>query len=128
MIRPIILILFTILLHITTHAQHVNVNIIEGFNSGNPTLIEPYLAEEVEFIDPNNEGIYGKATTNKKLSEFFTKNNSKDFSIKHHGNSPGNDHYCIGILNTNKGVFRVYLLYVGEEKTKISEIRIEEDE
>ena len=128
MTRPVILILFTILLHFTTQAQHVNVNIIEGFNSGNTNLIDPYLAEEVEFIDPYNEGFFSRSSTKNKLSEFFTRHNSTEFSIKHHGNSPGNDHYCIGILNTNNGVFRVYLLYDGEGKTKISEIRIEEDE
>jgi len=128
MIRLIFLISFTLLLQYSTHAQPVNVKIIEGFKSGNASLIDPYLTKEVDFIDPTNEGIFSRATTKNKLSEFFTRNKANDFSIKHHGNSPGNDSYCIGILSTDKGIFRVYLLYVGSERTQISEIRIEEDE
>ena len=128
MTKSVAILLFSFQMALLVHAQEVNVNIIRGFTEGNATFIEPYLNEQIELIDPLNEGLFSKEFTTKKLTDFFGQSNPNMFTIKHKGSSPGGLSYCIGILGSENGNYRVYLLFDDLKGTKISEIRIEEDE
>lgn len=122
-----ITILFLFLLQIPVIAQDLDHSIIQGFNIGNSNLIEPFLAEEVEVILPNDQGSMSKNLAGKKISEFFKSIEISQFKLVHEGASPSGSYYHIGELKGKEMGYRVYLLNVGEEHTEITEIRIDEE-
>jgi hypothetical protein len=109
-------------------AQEVNVRIIEGFKNGDPALIADYLAPMVDYMGPKKEEQLTANQTRSELSSFFYSNKVSSFVVKHTGKSPSGNGYLIGVLTSNKGTHRIYLLFPGKSKEKISEIRIEKDE
>ena len=109
-------------------AQEVNVRIMEGFKNGDAAQIAAFLSPMVDYIGPKKEGQLSASQTNAQLSSFFASNRVSNFIVKHNGESPSGNGYSIGVLTTSKGIYRVYLLFPGKTKDKISEIRIEKDE
>lgn len=95
---------------------------------GNADLIMVEMAEELELITPESEGTFSKDLSTRKLKAFFASSKVKGFEFIHQGNSPSGSAYRIGELQTDKGKFRVYILFSGKDRNKISELRIEEDE
>ena len=102
----------------------------EAFKVGDSAKISSYFGESVDLNIPNNEGVYSKIQAKLILKTFFLKNSPSDFKIVHNGESKNNSHYSIGNLTTNKGMYRVYILYkTGQDKkTTILALRIESDE
>jgi hypothetical protein len=100
-----------------------------AIKTGNSQKISMYFGSSVDLSIPNNEGVYSKMQARLILKTFFLKNKPADFKIVHNGDSKNNSHYSIGNLKTNKGSYRIYLLYkVEDNKTKILEMKIESDE
>ena len=109
-------------------AQEVNVRIMEGFKNGDAALISTYLSPVVDYMGPNKESQLTAIQTKAELSSFFNSHKVTSFVVKHNGKSPSGNAYLIGVLSTNNGTYRVYLLFPEKTKEKISEIRIEKDE
>jgi hypothetical protein len=75
----------------------------------------------------NKEDVYPEDQAEKILQDFFTKNPSKSFEIKHKGTSKLDDEYRIGDLVTDKGKYRVtFFMKNTPEGMKIKQFRIEE--
>ncbi len=109
-------------------AQDVNVHIIEGFKNGKASELASQLAPVVDYIGPKKEGQLNGSQTISQLTSFFSAHKASNFIIKHSGDSPSGNVYSIGVLTTNDGDYRVYLLFAANSNNKISEIRIEKDE
>lgn len=109
-------------------AQEVNVQIMEGFKTGDAARIAAFLSPVVDYIGPKKEGQLSASQTKAQLSSFFASNRVSNFVVKHNGKSPSGNAYSIGVLTTSNGIYRVYLLFPGKTIDKISEIRIEKDE
>ncbi len=101
----------------------------EAFKAGDAVKVSAHFNESVDLEIPNNEGIYSQTQARLILKSFFLKNKPSDFKVVHNGNSKNNAHFTIGNLTTDKGLFRVYILYKnGENKITIHELKIESDE
>ena len=110
-------------------AQEVNVRIMEGFKNGDAALIADNLTPVVDYMGPKKESQLTASQTKSELSSFFSSHKVSSFVVvKHKGESPSGNAYLIGVLTTNNGTFRIYLLFPEKTKEKISEIRIEKDE
>ncbi len=112
----------------TLRAQEVPEDVIKGFGLGNIDMIQPFLAEEVELIILNEEGLFSKDMTSKKLTNYFKEINPEELKIVHTGASPSGTSYAIGEMICEKESLRLYLLFSGKNYSNISEIRIEKDE
>jgi hypothetical protein len=100
-----------------------------AIKTGNSQKVATYFGDSVDLSIPNYEGVYSKMQARLILKTFFLKNKPTDFKIVHNGDSKNNSHYSIGNLKTNKGSFRIYLLYkIEDKKTKVLEMKIESDE
>jgi hypothetical protein len=121
-------ILFLLVFSFDLKAQNGQNRIEEGFKMGNAELITTEMSEELELITPESEGTFSKDLSGKKLKAFFASNKIKGFEFIHQGKSPSGSAYRIGELQTEKGKFRVYILFSGKDRNKISELRIEADE
>ena len=120
--------LYLLLISQFAFAQEVNVRIMEGFKNGDAALIATYLSPVVDYMGPNKESQLTANQTKAELSSFFNSHKATSFVMKHKGKSPSGNAYFIGVLSTNNGTYRVYLLFPEKTKEKISEIRIEKDE
>lgn len=120
-------IIFFLLISIV-QAQSIDPKIIEGFHTGNMNLVKPHMANEVEVVLPTHEGKYSQDQGYSILNGFMDELSINSFSIIHQGSSPTGTTYHIGILNTNSMNYRIYLLKSNEDVSKITVVRIEEDE
>ena len=107
----------------------ISTELSEAFKKGDSVTISNHFGESVDLNIPNNEGVYSRTQAKLILKTFFLKNKPSDFKIVHNGDSKNNSHYSIGSLKTNKGSYRVYILYKSSQDNKdvISELRIESD-
>lgn len=104
-------------------------DLTSALKSGNSQKVATFFEKSVDLSIPNNEGVYSKMQAQLILKTFFLKNKPSDFTIVHNGNSKNNSFYSIGNLKTNKGTFRVYILYKEVDgKTIVLELKIESDE
>ncbi|MCB0402006.1 MAG: DUF4783 domain-containing protein [Flavobacteriales bacterium] len=100
-----------------------------AIKAGDANKISAFFGESVDLNIPENEGVYSKTQAKLILKTFFLKNQPSDFSVVHNGDSKNNSHYSIGNLKTNKGMYRVYILYKEQSgTTTVLELRIESDE
>jgi hypothetical protein len=100
-----------------------------AFQKGNSNEISKYFGNSVDLSISGNEGVYSKIQAKLILKTFFLKNQPSDFKVLHNGDSKNNSHYSIGNLITNKGNYRVYVLYSQQESSiTILELKIESDE
>ena len=121
-------ILFFLLVSFDLLAQDNQESIAQGFRTGNVDKISSEMAEEIELFTPENEGTFSKDMSAKKLKAFFSSCKPLNFKIIHQGTSPSGSAYCIGQLETEKGNYRIYMLFSGKGGNKLSELRIEKDE
>lgn len=104
-------------------------DIANALKSGNATELAKFMDASIDLSLPDNEGMFSKTQGTIILKTFFFKNKPSDFIVLNSGDAKNNTHYSIGILDTVKGQFRVYILYKEiNNKTTILELRIETDE
>jgi len=109
--------------------QTATSDITRSLNEGNTVGLSSFLDTQVEISMIDVEATVSKAEAIAQLKKFFLKNPVKSFTQAHQGNSKGNDStYIIGNLNTQNGIFRVYI-YVKLDAGKhyIQEIRFDKD-
>lgn len=80
--------------------------------TGNIETLTRYLSDNVEISIQDREQMCNKAKATEVLRGFFSGNQPRGFNQMHRGSSRENsDQYCIGTLNTQNGIFRVYVYF-----------------
>ena len=100
-------------------------DIINALKNGNAAEIARYFDNTVEITLPGKSNSYSKSQGELILSDFFSNNSVKNFSIIHQGENAGSQ-YCIGTLVTKTASFRttIYMKQKGDKQT-LQEIRFE---
>ena len=100
-------------------------DIINALKNGNAAEIARYFDNTVEITLPGKSNSYSKSQGELILSDFFSNNSVKSFSIIHQGENAGSQ-YCIGTLVTKTASFRttIYMKQKGDKQT-LQEIRFE---
>jgi hypothetical protein len=102
--------------------------IISAFQSGNATILSSYFDNEVEIDILGNDNVYPKTAAKQIMEKFFVDYKPASFTKQHEGTSPSGSNYCIGILKTGKGTFRVSIhAKTIEGKKVVQQIQIEEE-
>ena len=109
--------------------QTITTDITRSLNEGNTVGLSSFLDNQVEISMSELEATVSKAEAIAQLKKFFVKNPVKSFTQAHQGHSKGNDStYIIGNLNTQNGIFRVYIyIKIDAGKQYIQEIRFDKD-
>ena len=99
----------------------------KALRSGDAGYITSQMASQVEVCVPNDEGTYPKSKASALLESFFKSHTVTGYENMHSGESRDKtSNFTIGKLTTNKGSFRVYVLYVNEGGAEVvQEICIE---
>ena len=102
--------------------------IINAFKAGNATQLSTYFDSKVEISVLDKDEVYTKTQAEGVINKFFATNKPTSFSKEHEGTSPSGSNYCIGILKTAKGPFRVFIHAKDSGGKKvIQQIQIEEE-
>ena len=110
-----------------TTTAHSFDNIVNGFKTGDASLIAKNFEGNVEITIKTGTTSYSKSQAEMVLKNFFASHKPKSFVVAHEGTSPQGSKYFIGNLNSSAGNYRtyVYAKTVKNELT-IQEIRFEE--
>lgn len=99
-----------------------------AFKKGDYRTFSKYFANNVELNLPGNEGQYSKAQAEQILRDFFFKNQAREHSVAHQGESKEGAKYSIGNLITSTGNYRTYCHIKKQgDSFKIHELRIEKE-
>ena len=99
-----------------------------AFKNGDVSVLTLNMNETVELVILEKENIYSKTQAEQILKRFFSNHKPVGFEVLHNGGSK-NSQYYIGSLKTEKGTFRVYYLLKNKDgKSRIFQLRIENDE
>lgn len=81
---------------------------------------------DITFSD-NKATTYSKTQASALLKKFFAKSTAKDFNLRHTGKSHSNNTlYAIGTLYTKSSNYRVYMLFIPDNKNHfLKELRFE---
>jgi hypothetical protein len=122
-------IFLSVVFSLTSFFQTITTDITRSLNEGNTVGLSSFLDNQVEISMSELEATVSKAEAIAQLKKFFLKNPVKSFTQAHQGNSKGNDStYIIGNLNTQNGIFRVYIyIKIDAGKQYIQEIRFDKD-
>lgn len=102
--------------------------IISAFQAGNANTLASYFDNEVEISIMDEDNVYAKAQAKQVMEKFFSSYKPASFAKQHEGTSPSGANYCIGILKTSKGTFRVSIHAKSISGKKIvQQVQIEED-
>lgn len=109
--------------------QTITTDITRSLNDGNTVGLSSFLDTQVEVSIGELDASVSKAEAIAQLKKFFVKNPVKSFTQAHQGNSKGNDStYIIGNLNTQNGLFRVYIyIKIDAGKLFIQEVRFDSE-
>ena len=122
-------IFLSVVFSLASFFQTITTDITRSLNEGNTVGLSSFLDNQVEISMSELEATVSKAEATAQLKKFFLKNPVKSFTQAHQGNSKGNDStYIIGNLNTQNGIFRVYIyIKIDAGKQYIQEIRFDKD-
>ncbi len=113
---PVIILLANSLVLVAQEPTRIPGGISIAFKAGNAVELTKYMNSTVELLLLDKSDFYKKNVAETVLKDFFVNYPAKDFIIRHQG-AKNDAQYAIGILKTEKGDFRVYLLLkkVGQE-------------
>lgn len=113
---PVIILLANSLVLVAQEPARIPGEISIAFKAGNAVELTKYMNSTVELLLLDKSDFYKKNVAETVLKNFFVNYPAKDFIIRHQG-AKNDAQYAIGILKTEKGDFRVYLLLkkVGQE-------------
>ena len=115
--RPILLLMIIgILLSIPAKADIYD-DIALAVKNGNYKEVAKYFNVRVELKIGDEENICSKTQAEIILRDFFSKNQSINFTIKHKGASAKDMSYIIGDYQSSTGNFRTYFLFKQEGTT-----------
>jgi len=100
--------------------------VAEALKKGDAIAISTMMMPQVELEVSGKEGTFSSAEAKTILSQFFTANPPREFTLKHQGTSKLDDQYRIGDLLTAKGIFRVtFFMKKGGWGMQIKQMKIE---
>ncbi|QQS50010.1 MAG: DUF4783 domain-containing protein [Bacteroidota bacterium] len=121
------LLVFVMLLATKATCQDLPTDLINGFSTGNTSLISNYFKPSLELSIGSTSNVYSKTQAEIILKDFFKNNAPKSFSVLHKGGQ-GESKYAIGTLVTGNGTYRVTILIKGETTNAfIHQLRIDKD-
>ena len=106
---PVIILLVSSLSLVAQEPTRIPAGIAIAFRAGNAVELAKFMNSTVELLLLDKSDFYKKNVAETVLKDFFVNYPAKDFIIRHQG-AKDNAQYAIGILKTEKGDFRVYLL------------------
>lgn len=87
-----------------------------------------FIDENVDITLIDEDQTYSKYQAKQVLDEFFKKHNILSFEVLHKGSSGNNSEFAIAYINTDKTLFRAYILINKIENFyKLIELRFEEE-
>lgn len=95
--------------HAFAQSSEVPVEILNALKAGDAAKLSGFLNNNVELVIANNNDVFSKQQASAIVSDFFRNNKVNSFEILHQQNKDAAS-FAIGILRTNKGSFRVYVL------------------
>ena len=100
----------------------------KAMSAGNSQDLGEYFDKSLDLTLIDSEEVYSKEQAKIILSRFFSERVPSKFELKHEGQSKLQDHYFIGDLITDKGVYRVtyFLKREDDSSFKMKQLRIEE--
>ena len=124
-----ILILIISLLPLSAVAQEkVPEGVPLAFRAGNAPALSEFFNEDIELIILEEEDVYSRKQAEQIMRKFFTDHRPSAFKIIFEGGKE-TSRYAIGSLDTENGIFRVYLLIKEQDNQPlIHQLRIEEEE
>ncbi|MEG1586441.1 MAG: DUF4783 domain-containing protein [Bacteroidales bacterium] len=124
--RFLLIMFLPVLFMLSVFSQGLSEHIADCFRKGNAPLLRGSLANQVNVSMPGLVSDSDKRKTELQLEEFFRQTTPKGFEVIH-SSDKGDTGFLIGILNTQKGKFRVHLLMrKTNSKYLIHQIRIEQ--
>ena len=101
-------------------------NVAELIRQGNIHELAKLFAPNVEITLLNDENVYSRDQGELILQKFFNQNKPKAVKMLHKVNSNANYRFCVLIVTTDKGNFRItYTLKQTEGNLMLIEMRIE---
>jgi len=99
-----------------------------AFKAGNAEALSEFFNEDIELVILEEEDVYSRKQAEQIMRKFFTDHRPSAFKIIFEGGKE-TSRYAIGSLNTENGVFRIYLLIKEQDNQPlIHQLRIEEEE
>ncbi|MFN8698859.1 MAG: DUF4783 domain-containing protein [Flavobacteriales bacterium] len=119
--------LFLVTMGFLANAQSdITPMVAEALKKGDAIAISTMMMPQVELEVDGKEGTFSSGEAKTILSQFFTANPPRDFTLKHQGTSKLDDQYRIGDLLTSKGTFRVtFFMKKGGWGMQIKQMKIE---
>lgn len=101
--------------------SEISSDIITALNNGDASQLSNHLNANVELVIDNKNDVFSKQQAAGIIVDFFRKNKVNSFQLLHKGNKDVAS-FAIGVLKTNSGSFRVYVL---TRRNEIQQLRIE---
>ena len=99
--------------------------VITALRSGYATQMAKFFDNTVEITMPDKNNSYSKSQAEMVLTDFFSNNTVKSFTVIHKGENAGSQ-YAIGTLVTKNGSFRTTIfMKLKADKQFLQEIRFE---
>ena len=119
--------LFLVTMGFLANAQSdITPMVADALKKGDAIAISTMMMPQVELEVDGKEGTFSSGEAKTILSQFFTANPPRDFTLKHQGTSKLDDQYRIGDLLTSKGMFRVtFFMKKGGWGMQIKQMKIE---
>ena len=120
-IKRLVLALVVLMFSFSAHAQSAANELSGCLQSGNAACLSNHIGSAIAMTLDNNRSTYSRVQADMVLRNFFKKNNPKSFKA-----AKSSDSHLIGMLNTDKGVYRVYIsMNATRNGYALQEIRIE---
>jgi hypothetical protein len=102
--------------------------VLAALKAGNASQLAKYFDSRVDISLPNRSDNFSKNQAEMILKDFFASNEVKNFVVKHKGENAGSQ-FCIGLLQTRNGNFRVklYMKQKGSQQV-VQEIAFQPEE
>lgn len=110
---------------VSAQSNEVPAVVIAALNQGDATRLSANFNNNVELVIDKRNDVFSKLQATAIITDFFRVNKVVSFELLHKGNKDASS-FAIGMLKTNKGNFRVYVLTrnVGD-KPLVQQLRIE---
>ena len=106
-------------------AQEISSGVVSALKGGRVEQLATYMGPQVELIMESRKVAMDREVTLEKLTDFFSKNKAREYSINHQGKRDESG-FIIGTLITTCGQFRVNCFFkLSENQYIIHQIRID---
>jgi hypothetical protein len=123
--KKLLIILVTLLVSFTIHAENIPPDLVTAFKTGDATKLAEYFSISIELTLFDKEEIYSKTQAEMIMRDFFSQHPPTQFKILHQGGKD-NSKYAIGNLICGSSSFRItFLLKTMGGSLFIHQLRIE---